>query len=226
MAWGKQARRWLAVSGGLMINGLLLGALIMLEPPPLMVDETPVLMLDLERASRSRAATSASRSRPARRLASSRPDAAPIPSAAAKGEGGSAQSTAETPPGIEERWRLDSKAIDRWKLTEGVPEWRWGRYYRACKGLSNEHIAPEEKDRCYGGWSGRKDRRPSPAFIGPIDETRWETLTRDSKSRFEREGDRKQRCRDYWRGRTPGFSERNLSSTGAPPPSLREGGCF
>lgn len=225
MARGKQARRWLAVSGGLLINGLLLGPLIMLEAPHLMVDETPVLMLDLERASRSRAAPPASRPRPARRSASSRPDAAPAPMPSVE-EGGAAQPTVEAQPQIEERWRLDSKTIDRWKLTEGVPEWRWGRYYRACKGLSSEHMTPEEKDRCYGGWGGRKDRRPSPAFIGPIDETRWETLTRDSKSRFEREGDRKERCRAYRRGRTPGFSERNLSSTGASPPSLREGGCF
>lgn len=226
MARGKQARRWLAVSGGLLINGLLLGGLIIVEAPPLVVDDAPVLMLDLKRASRSRAAPSSSRSRPVSRSASSRPDAAPMPSATVEAEGGSTQPTAEAPPEIEDRWRMDSKAVDRWKLTEGVPEWRWGRYYRACKGLSSEHMTPEEKDRCYGGWGGRKDRRPSPAFVGPIDENRWETPTRDSKSRFDREGDRKQRCRDYRRGRTPGFSERNLSSTGAPPPSLREGGCF
>jgi hypothetical protein len=138
----------------------------------------------------------------------------------------SGRPAAETTPEIEDRWRMDPRAVDRWKLTEGVPEWGWGRYYRACKGLSSEHMTPDEKERCYGGWRDRKDKRPSPAFVGPIDEIPWQTPTRDSKSRVEGEGSRKQRCRDYRRGQTPGFSERNLSSTGAPPPSLREGGCF
>jgi hypothetical protein len=225
MARGRKAKRWLAASGGLLINGLILGALVMLEAPSLVMDDAPVLLLDLERAPRSRAMDRPSRSRLGRRSAPSRPSAAPAPTASVE-EGVSGQSVAETKPEIEDRWRADPKAIDRWKLTEGVPQWGWGRYYRACKGLSSEHMTPDEKERCYGGWSDRKDKRPSPAFIGPIDETRWQTPGRDTTSRFAGEGARKQRCRDYRRGRTPGFSERNLSSTGAPPPGLREGGCF
>jgi hypothetical protein len=225
MARGKQGRRWLAVSGGLLINGLLLGALIMLEAPSLVADDAPVLLLDLERAPRSRAADRPSRSRPSRGSAPLRPSSAPAPTASAE-EGVSGQPVTDPTPEIEDRWRLDPKAVDRWKLTEGVPEWGWGRYYRACKGLSSEHMTPDEQERCYGGWGGRKDKRPTPAFIGPVDETQWRTPPRDSESRYAAEGSRKQRCRDYRRGRTPGFSERNLSSTGAPPPSLREGGCF
>ena len=227
MARGRGSRRWLAASGGLLINGLILGALIQLEAPPLVADDAPVLLLDLERAPRSRAADRPSRSRPGRRSATSRQSAAPAPMASPE-EGVSGRPAAETTPEIEDRWRMAPPpgAVDRWKLTEGVPEWGWGRYYRACKGLSSEHMTPDEKERCYGGWRDRKDKRPSPAFVGPIDEIPWQTPTRDSKSRYEGEGSRKQRCRDYRRGWTPGFSERNLSSTGAPPPSLREGGCF
>lgn len=225
MARGRTSRRWLAASGGLLINGLILGALVMLEAPTLVADDAPVLLLDLERAPRSRAADRASRSRPGRRSAPSPLSAAPAPTASPE-EGVSGRPVAEATPEIEDRWRMDPKSIDRWKLTEGVPQWGWGRYYRACKGLSSEHMTPDEKERCYGGWGGPKDKRPSPAFAGPIDETPWRTPTRDSKSRYDGEGSRKERCRDYRRGRTPGFSERNLSSTGAPPPSLREGGCF
>lgn len=225
MARGKGSRRWLAVSGGLLINGLILGALIMLEAPPLVSDDTPVLLLDLERAPRSRAADRPSRSRPGRSSTPSRPSAISAPTASPE-EGVSGEPVAKATPEVEDRWRMDPKAVDRWKLTEGVPEWGWGRYYRACKGLSSEHMTPDEKERCYGGWGGRKDKRPSPAFMGPIDEIPWQTPARDSKSRYDGEGSRKHQCRDYRRGRTPGFSERNLSSTGAPPPSLREGGCF
>lgn len=225
MARGKGARRWLAVSGGLLINGLILAALVMLEAPPLVVEEAPVLLLDLEPAPRSRPTDRPSSSRSSQRSASSRPNAPSTPTASPE-EGVSVQSPAEMTPEIEDRWRMNPNAVDRWKLTEGVPEWGWGRYYRACKGLSSEHMTPDEKERCYGGWSGRRDKRPTPAFIGPVDETPWQTPTRDSKSRFAGEGARKQKCRDYRRGRTPGFSERNLSSTGASPPSLREGGCF
>lgn len=226
MARGRGSRRWLAASGGLLINGLILGALVMLEAPPLAADDAPVLLLDLERAPRSRAVDRPSRSRPGRHSALSRRSTAPASPAASAEEGVSGQPPAETTPEIEDRWRMDPKAVDRWKLTEGVPQWGWGRYYRACKGLSSEHMTPDEKERCYGGWTDRRDKRPSPAFIGPIDQIPWQTPPRDSKSRYDGEGSRKQRCRDYRRGRTPGFSERNLSSTAPPPPGLREGGCF
>jgi len=225
MARGKEARRWLALSAGLLINGVILGALVMLEAPSLVAEDAPVLLIDLERAPRSRPADRASRARPVRGAASYRQSSPSTPTALAE-DGVPGPVAPEAKAEVEDRWRMDARTVDRWKLTEGVPEWGWGRYYRACKGLSSEHMTPDEKERCYGGWGGSQDKRPSPAFIGPIDETRWQTSGRDTTSRFAPEGARKQRCRDYRRGRTPGFSERNLSSTGAPPPGLREGGCF
>lgn len=222
-AW---SRRWLAASGGVLINGLLLVALAMLEEPPPVVEDAPALVVEIERPPRSRSPDRPSRSRSGRPPANSSSRDASTPAAPAEGQGAPGPSVAEPAPDVEDRWRVDPKAVDRWKLTEGVPEWGWGRYYRACKGLSSEHMTPDEKERCYGGWGGGKDRRPSPAFIGPIDERRWAApAPGQPPSRFDKDVRRQQRCRDYRRGRTPGFSERNLESTGSPPVSLREGGC-
>lgn len=223
---GRDAGRWIGWSGGVLINGMILAALVLIEEPPPVVGEPPVILLELERPQRP-----AVMQRRAAGGARSAARAAPTQPSASTSEGASAVAAPEAPsaPAVDPAWRIEQKAIDRWRITEGVPEWRWGRYYRACKGLSSEHMTPEEKERCYGGWGGgARDKRPSPSFIGPIDETKWQDYQREPKapSAYGKEGARKQHCRDYHRSRTPGFSERNLASTGRPPPSLREGGCF
>jgi len=225
LARGVWTRRWLAISGGVLVNGLILGALVLIEEPPPRVEDAPVLLLDLERPDRQKSPTSRAAARSPAVSATAQAPKAPSSAPIVDGQAVSNEAAA-TPPAIDPAWRMDRKTIDRWRITEGVPEWGWGRYYRACKGLSSEHMTPDEKERCYAGWGGKRDRRPSPGFIGPIDETQWESPQPELPSRYEKEGPRKQRCRDYRRGRTPGFSERNLASTGSPPPSLREGGCF
>lgn len=47
MARRHGSRRWIAVSGGVLINGLILGALLMIEGSPPLVEEPPVLILEL-----------------------------------------------------------------------------------------------------------------------------------------------------------------------------------
>jgi len=61
-----------------------------------------------------------------------------------------------------------------------------------------------------------------------VDETKWQDHQSAPKtpSIYDQDVARQAHCRDYRRGRTPGFSERNLDSTGKPPPPLRESGCF
>jgi len=225
MGRGGRTRRAIAAAGGVLINGLILAALVLVEQAPPVMEEQPVIILELERPQRRTAPRSPSAaSRAASTSPRSRREApAPEPSVVESGE---PANPALATPEIDPTWRIDRQTLDRWRLTEGVPAANWGRYYRACAGLSSEHMTPDEKARCHGGWSDRKDKRPSPNFIGPIDETKWETPEPKRPSIYDKDAVRKQRCRDYRRGRTPGFSERNLASTGSPPPSLSEKGCF
>ena len=225
MGRGAWARRWVAASGGVLVNGLILGALTLIKEPAPRIEEQPVIILALERPERRRAPprTTSSAPMPIASPASADPEPSE-PMIADALPGGTPPPAA--PPDIDPQWRIEQKTIERWTLTEGVPASNWGRYYRACKGLSNEHMTPDEKERCYGGNDRPANRRPSQGFIGPIDEKRWQVPEPKTASRYDAAGARKQRCRDNRRGRTPGFSERNLASTGAPPPSLREGGCF
>ncbi len=223
MGRGGRTRRWIAASGGVLINGLILTALVLVEPAPPVMEEQPVIILDLERPQRRTPSRSPSTASHAASTSPRSSVEAPAPSVAETGE---PAEPAPAPSEIDPAWRIDRQALDRQRLTEGVPAANWGRYHRACMGLSSEHLTPDEKARCQDSWSDRKDRRPSPNFIGPVDETKWETPEPKVPSRYDKDAVRKQRCRDYRRGRTPGFSERNLASTGSPPPSLSEKGCF
>lgn len=218
----RDAGRWIAWSGGVLINGLVLAALVLIEEPPPVVGEQPVILLELERPQRQ-----AVMQRRAAGGARSAARAAPTQPSASTSEGASVVAVPEAPsaPMVEPQWTVDPKVVDRWRLLEGNPAMGLGRFKRACLGQSSEHMTPEEKEACYNGWGRKADRRPSPNFIGPIDETPWEVPLPEAPSRFGKEGPRKQHCRDYRRSRTPGFSERNLV-TGRPPPSLSEGGCF
>lgn len=226
MGRGGLSRRWIAASGGVLINGLILAALVLIEEPPPVVEEAPMIILDLERPDRQKPPSK----RPS--AASRSPSFAPREASDQPAISDDLMASTETGPkeqaasSVDPQWRVDPKALDRWKLTEGAPAANWGRYYRACMGLSSEHLTPDERERCMGGWRDRPDtRRPSPNFVGPIDERHWEVPEPKPPSRYDEDEARKQRCRDYRRGRTPGFAERNLS-TGSPPPSLSEGGCF
>lgn len=203
-------RRWIAVSGGVLINGLILAALVLVEEPAPVVEEQPVIVVDLERFERQRP-----RSRPLSARAASR-SAAPAnetPSAAPDGATGQLTGPPATvSPATEPAWTVDPKAVEQWRLTEGNPDYGWGRHHRACRGLSNEHMTPEEKERCYGGVP-----KPPSTFIGPTDGRRvWER-----EPKFEnRQTRRQERCRTYRAIRTQPGAEP------PPMPSLREGGCF
>jgi hypothetical protein len=164
--------RWaVAAPAGLAANLLLIGLLSLVEraPPPV---EPPAMLVELDRteeedpppAPKRAARTSSAPSA----LSASVPRADPdgVASAATgEGEGGpSAGSPGPAAPPIDPAWRLDRKDIDRWKLTEGNPDFRWGRYHRACKGLSSEHLTDEEKDKCWGSLAAKA---PSPR-MGPV----------------------------------------------------------
>lgn len=225
-----RTRRAIAAAGGVLINGLILAALVLVERAPPTVEEQPVISVELERPERRKTPKpSPAASRPS--ATTSRSMVASPASVVAPAIGGEASAepvpVAPSPP-IEPAWRIDPKVVDRWRLLEGNAAMGGGRVKRACLGLSNEHMTPDEKEACYAGWGGKRDKRPSPGFVGPIDERKWEVHRPAPKlpSIYDKDARRQERCRDYRRGRTPGFSERNLASTGSPPPGLRERGCF
>lgn len=215
---GRGGRRWLAVSGGVLINGLILAGLVLVEEPAPIVEEQPVIVLDLERPERQRPrsrpenASTALASRPAA------PESVTTPSAGLEGTVVAPTGSPAVSPEIEPAWTVDPKAVERWRLTEGDPNAGWGRFYRACKGLSDEHMTPDEKERCYGGWNDRKDKRPSPAFIGPIDERKWQAFERPPPPPPDKEFQRHERCKVYRRSR--------VGADASSMPSLREGGCL
>jgi len=212
----REVGRWsVAVLAGVAANLLLIGLLTLVEraSPPA---EVPPMLLEIDRLEdeprpaprRAPArASSPARSREASSQVASEPGAVD-----ASGEGGAA--TIEGPaaaPAIDPAWRVDPRAVDRWKLTEGNPDFRWGRYHRACKGLSSEHLTDEEKDKCWGGFAAKiprenvgPDPRKPPKFVprgGP-----------PPPSPYAQEARKQARCRAYREGR-------------ASQPRLRDGLC-
>jgi hypothetical protein len=230
MGRGGRTRRAIAAAGGVLINGLILAALVLVEQAPPVMEEQPVITVELERPQR-RKPREPRRATTRAPSTTSRPTVEAPASVAAPTADGEASAepvpVAPSPP-IDPAWRVDPKVVDRWRLQEGNAAMGAGRVKRACLGLSNEHMTPEEKEACYAGWGGKRDKRPSPGFVGPIDERKWEIYRPAPKipSIYDKDARRQERCRDYRRGRTPGFSERNLASTGSPPPSLSAKGCF
>lgn len=213
---GRGTRRWIAGAGGVLVNALVLGGLALVERAPPVV-AIPVMVVDLERPKRAperRSAPAKAGSSSARAGAQASPPAAP-------GDGALAvvAPSDPAPPGVDPAWQVDPKAVERWRLTEGAPEWGWGRYRRACSGSTSEHLTEDEKERCYGEWGGRRDKRPSPKFVGPIDERKWEDHQRTAKqpSRYDKDAERQERCRTYRRLRNTDPSMQ---------PSLLQGGCF
>jgi len=217
---GLWTRRWIAASGGVLVNGLILGALVLIEEPAPLLEDPPVIILELERSQR-RVSPQRQTSAPARSAAPTQ--AASNQPAVLEGEGPptpDAPSEAPPAPVVDPQWRVDQKTLDRWKLTEGVPAAGRGRYTRACSGLSSEHMTPDEKERCYGGWSDRPTtKRPSPNFVGPIDERHWEVPEPSPPRRTTADEDKRRR-RDLCRvvGR---MNKANPSG----PPLVRQGAC-
>jgi len=161
--------RWaVAVPAGVAANLVLIGLLTLVEraSPPA---EAPPMLFEIDRLEDEPRPTP--RRAPARTPSSARSREAPsqAPSDAGanapSGEGEAAPAAGPAAQAIDPAWTLDPKAVDRWKLTEGNPDFRWGRYHRACKGLSSEHLTDEEKDRCWGGFAARipkENAQPGP----------------------------------------------------------------
>lgn len=215
MARGAWTRRWIAASGGVLVNGLILGALVLIDEPPPRVDEAPVIMLDLERPQRR-----VSPRRQAGGGARSAQAAAVFAPATSAGEGSPAVTAEAQPmPAIDPEWKVDPKVVDRWRLLEGDPSMGIGRFRRACLGQSSEHMTPDEKEACYDAWGKRPDKRPSPSFIGPIDERKWEEHQFSPRKRSTPDDDKRRR-RDLCR-----TVERMRKADPSMKPVLRQGAC-
>ncbi|ADG09606.1 hypothetical protein B7G68_05695 [Caulobacter segnis] len=217
MARGKWSRRWVALSGGVLINALILGALLMIEGSPPLVEEAPVIILELEHP---RKRTPPPRSRAAAGARS----AARVPSRStvSEGEGRPAAVDPALSPAlsVDPEWRVDPEAVDRWRLLEGNPAMGAGRFRRACLGQTSEHMTPEEKDACHEAWGKRPDKRPSPTFIGPIDERKWEVHQFGPRRPSTSADDKRRRrdlCRAYDRMRKADPSTLTVLRQGACP---------
>ena len=219
----RRTRLWIALPGGIAINGVLLAGLLLFERPPPMADEPPVVTLSLDRLE-IRRRTSASPLSPSRGQAPTRPiEQTPKPTAEAPIV---SSQTAPSKLVVEPGWVIGDGAYLT-PETAGPARRFWDaadqrRYQRACIGLSNEHMTPEEKDRCWDAWGGAKpvdDKRIGPREVpsrnfGPL-------ALKDPAERgpFAKQARRQERCRDYRKRTMPGLK-------GVEPPPLREGGCF
>lgn len=218
----KGVGRWaVAVPAGVAANLLLIGLLSLVErsAPP---SEVPPMLFEIDRLEdepRPAEKRAAARATPSARSreASSRPSAQPG-AVAAPGEGEGALAGDPAGPQIDPAWQVDPKALDRWKLTEGNSNFRWGRYHRACQGLSSEHMTDEEKDKCWGGFA---DKAP-PTELGPSGRRGPR-----APSRFDAQARQQERCRGYRGSITPGSKSGSVLGFGgvADPPRLRDGGC-
>lgn len=157
MGRDERARLWVALPGGLAINGLMLASLILFERPLPVLEEPPAVALTLEWPEARRKTPpgpSARMTRPAKVAG-----VAPSTSAPAASEEVSTDPlrTAPVTLPVDPAWTVDggayltpesaARARRAWEAAEGR------RYQRACIGLSSEHMTDEERDRCYGGWS-------------------------------------------------------------------------
>lgn len=215
MKRGVWTRRWLATAGGVLVNGLILGALVLIEEPAPLLEEPPVIVLDLEKPQKR-----ASPQRQAAAGARSAARAAPASIATSQGEGPPAVAAPEASPAppVDPEWKIDPKVVDRWRLLEGGLG--TGRAKRACLGRTSEHMTPEEKEACYNAWGRRPDKRPSPTFIGPIDERKWEVPDPTPPRRPTAEDDKRQRrnlCRTVERMRKADPSMKSGLRLGACP---------
>jgi hypothetical protein len=232
MGRATRTRLWIALPGGIAINGLLLAGLILYERTLPMAEDPPVVEVSLERPqARRKPLAPVSPTHPA----VTAPDAAGPPRPELTPRVPTLAPPASEPTiAIDPAWALDggawvdparrAQALARWKLVEGGPGTiHRGRFGRACAGLSNEHMTDEEKDRCYGGWNDAYERQIGKK-IGPR-----EAPYRDpgplalkdpgEKGPFAKQARRQERCRDYRKRTMPGMK-------GVEAPSLREGGCF
>jgi hypothetical protein len=218
MRRGVWTRRWLATAGGVLVNGLILGALVLIEEPAPLLEEPPVIVLELEkpqkRAAPQRQASAGGRS------ATAAAAVTPAPATSSEGEGTPTVTAPAAPPApaVDPGWKIDPKVVDRWRLLEGGLG--TGRAKRACLGQTSEHMTPEEKEACYDAWGKKPDKRPSPTFIGPIDERKWEEYEFSGPPRRPTADEDKRRRRDLCRA-----VGRVLKANPSGPPLVRQGAC-
>lgn len=209
--------RWaVAVPAGLAVNLLLIGLLSLVErsvPPA----SPPTLLVEIDRPEPAPRRPTPQRAA----VKSSTAGSAPSPKAAGpdgatetRGDGGEALAggpSGQASPEVDPAWRVDPQAVERWRITEGNPAFGWGRYHRACKGLSSEHLTDEEKERCWGGFAARvpKPADPDAPRLKPVFKPRGLPPPPPS---WAKDAARQARCAAYREGR-------------AEQPRLRDGRC-
>lgn len=156
MGRARRARLWIALPGAIAINGVLLALLWSVEAAKPVPEEPPIIVLRLESPPRQPLRRPSARRSSSPSRTSAQTPAAPSPIAAPGASG-----VLQVPEGgarVDPVWRVDPKAVERWRIEEGSPAFHWGRFHRACKGLSSEHMTDEEKARCHGGWREAESR--------------------------------------------------------------------
>jgi len=162
MARSVWTRRWIAASGGMLVNGLILGALALIEEPPPLVEEPPVILLDLESLQRLRPAQRRERTL-ARASVPASPNAKAAASVSQSSGPGETAPTSAAPTAIDPEWRIDQKAIDRWRITEGAPEGGWGSVLSRLQG--SQQRAPDVGREGTVLWRlGRRNARQASVF--------------------------------------------------------------
>jgi hypothetical protein len=161
----RRARLWIALPGGVAINGLLLASLILFDRPLPVMEEPPAVALALERPEVRRRT---SPRKPLRMAGGAAASAAPRSTSRPASAASAAEVSADPPQtaparlAVDPAWAVDGGA---YLTPESAARARraWDaaqerRYRRACVGLSSDHMTDEEKDRCYGGWNDAAER--------------------------------------------------------------------
>jgi hypothetical protein len=197
MGRAKRTRLWIALPGGIAINGLLLAVLVLVERAPPMMEDPSVVEISLERPEPRRKTQPSPSARMTSAVTTSHLEQ-PIEAAAAEVSTAPPQ-TAQAKPPVDPAWVVgggayltpESGALARrfWDAADRR------RYQRACIGLSSEHMTPEEKDRCWDAWGGAAAR---------VAESSRGALAKPAPSRYDRDAAHQERCRTYRSKRTPG----------------------
>lgn len=224
MGRARRTRLWIALPGGIAINGLMLAGLMLIERVPPAAEDPPFVTVSLEQPEARRKMPSSSPPR-----AISPPSLSPV--APSKSGQAATEEAARTPAApasaaIDPAWTVGggdyltpesgARARKVWEAFDQL------RYKRACLGVSNEHMTPEEKDRCWDAWGGAKPvdskrigpTEAAPRSFGPPTRSRT-----DERGSFAKQARKQERCRDYRKRTLPG-------ANGGQAPSLREGGCL
>lgn len=201
----------------------MLALLVLVEGPPPSDEAPPTFTVSLERPEAVRTSLPVP---PSRMLGQAGPLKSDPSIVASRAEAGVLASPAAPPARIDPGWTVGkgeyltpesgARARKAWEAMDQL------RYKRACMGLSDEHMTPEEKDRCWDAWGGAApaaDKRIGPKAEVPRP---FDPLTQAhpaDKGRLTEQARKQERCRAYRKHSLPG-------TISVPPPLLRGGGCL